>query len=312
MPARFLFIVLFALLASVDHADAATCTANVSNLDFSNVDTLENGTAAAATISINCENVGSSSLTVCGNFGAGSGGLSGNARQMVSGADGLRFGLFADANHARPWGHADNTALGSPQRFSLPVTGTTASGTMTLYGLVPKQLNARTGSYTSQFTGNDALFYYAEGDTLQCESPAGANSTTASVVASAAVQARCQIVADDINFGTVGIIASPIDATGQLHITCTPGVDYTIALDGGSSNATNPEQRQMHSGANTVTYGLYSNTQRTQGWGSGADAVAGEGSGTETRTVYGRVPVQQAVPGHYTDTVVVTITYAAK
>ncbi|GGA86555.1 spore coat protein U [Brucella endophytica] len=310
MFARFLLLAILVLLLFPARAGAATCTANVSSLNFGAVDTLSGDTPATATISVDCENVGSSSLTVCGNFGAGSGGASGNSRQMGPGTGGLGFNLYADANHAIPWGHADQPALGLPQRFSLPVSGTTASGRMTLYGLVPRrQLSTRTGSYTSEFTGNDALFYYAEGDTLQCNAPAGASATTAIFTASATVQANCLIEADNINFGTVGLITSPIDQTGQLRITCTPGVGYTIALDGGLSKATNPEQRQMRSGANVVYYGLYSNAAHSQAWGSGGDAVTGEGSGAETRTVYGRVPVQQAAPGHYSDTVVVTITY---
>ncbi len=70
----------------------------------------------------------------------------------------------------------------------------------------------------------------------------------------------------------------------------------------------------MSKGAETVTYGLYKDTDRAQPWGDAAtpgSTVAGTGNGaTQTLTVYGRVP-PQATPsaGVYTDTVVVTVTY---
>lgn len=111
--------------------------------------------------------------------------------------------------------------------------------------------------------------------------------------------------------GTTCCIGATIDASTQLHITCTPGTGYGIAIDGGLSGATDPEQRLLRSGANTVTYGLYSDAQRHTPWGAlPGEVVTTNGTGTEQqRAVYGRIPPQAAVPGAYSDTVVVTINY---
>jgi spore coat protein U-like protein len=69
----------------------------------------------------------------------------------------------------------------------------------------------------------------------------------------------------------------------------------------------------MTSGANTVTYSLYTSAARTVVWGNtvGTDTVSGSGSGLgRSYTVYGRVPSQTVPPpATYTDTIVVTVTY---
>lgn len=311
MQFRFLFVSLLAVLIFPAGAGAATCTVGVSSLDFSAVDTLTGNARTTADISIRCNDAASSTITVCGNIGAGSGGTSGGHRQMVSGSGSLQFGLFADEARSVPWGHMSDPTLGSPRRIVLPVAEAGASADVTLYGSIAGgQTDARTGSYSAQFSAADAVFYYAEGDALQCDAPAGASSAMASFTASASVSANCLIEAEDIAFGSVGLITQNIDASGRLHVTCTPGAGYSIALDGGLSGAAEPAGRRMRSGDETVLYGLYSDPGRTAGWGSTpGSTVEGEGSGEEVITIYGRVPPQQARPGDYTDTVVVTISY---
>jgi spore coat protein U-like protein len=94
---------------------------------------------------------------------------------------------------------------------------------------------------------------------------------------------------------------------------CTSGASYTVALDGGTTGATNPTQRKMSQATEQVTYGLYQNSSRTLPWGdsSGGFAATGSGSGlSQNLTVYGRVPAQNTPSaGTYTDTVVVTLSY---
>ena len=121
--------------------------------------------------------------------------------------------------------------------------------------------------------------------------------------------ANCLLQTNDLDFGTHGLIGTRIDAETNMDITCTPSTSYTISIDGGGAG--DPTQRVMHSGGNTVRYDLYSNPGRTAPWGTDAGSVvAGTGTGTEQgQTVYGSIPPQAAAPGHYTDTVVVTISY---
>ena len=69
----------------------------------------------------------------------------------------------------------------------------------------------------------------------------------------------------------------------------------------------------MSSGANTITYTLYSDTNRTVLWGNtvGTNTVTGTGNGaSQSYTIYGQVPPQNTpAPAVYTDTVTVTVTY---
>jgi spore coat protein U-like protein len=67
----------------------------------------------------------------------------------------------------------------------------------------------------------------------------------------------------------------------------------------------------MMSGARAITYGLYRNPARTEGWGElTGSTVEGTGTGDTVRLpIYGRVPPQIAGPGAYSDTVVVNIFY---
>jgi spore coat protein U-like protein len=95
-------------------------------------------------------------------------------------------------------------------------------------------------------------------------------------------------------------------------VQCTNSTPYTVALDGGTSGATDPTQRKMSKGAEKITYGLYQDSARSQGWGNTTgQTVGGTGTGSsQALTVYGRV-ASQTTPsaGSYSDSVVVTVTY---
>jgi spore coat protein U-like protein len=116
-----------------------------------------------------------------------------------------------------------------------------------------------------------------------------------------------------LNFGTRDLLQTAIDVSNTLSLSCTNGQPYTFGLNGGTSNASDPAQRKMSQGAQSITYGLYRDATRTLPWGntSGVDTASGTGTGTtQNFTVYGRVPSQNTpAAGTYTDTVVVTVTY---
>jgi spore coat protein U-like protein len=84
-----------------------------------------------------------------------------------------------------------------------------------------------------------------------------------------------------------------------------------VTLSAGNNAGGNFSARAVLNGAATLGYQLYSNALRTTVWDDAAGQVAGTGTGSnQSLTVYGRLPsVTGAVPGTYTDTVVVTITY---
>ncbi|MET0746696.1 MAG: spore coat protein U domain-containing protein [Rhizobium sp.] len=296
---------------------AASCTVGVDALNFGNVDTLSGPPSnSTAQVSISCNDVAATTttVTVCGNFGAGSGGSAGNTRTMLSGAKTLNYQLFSDSGRSSPWGAYNNTALGQPQTIQVPASGGAAVGSVTLYGAVAAgQPDAATGTYASTFAAPDASFYYQEGTALNCSAPTAAAVAQTSFAVQATVAANCLLSVNDINFGNHGVINSAVTAVGGVNVTCTPGTQYTIAIDGGLSGATNPEQRLMKSGTNTIAYGLYSDAAHTQPWSAtGSGLVTGtstSGGNMLTIPVYGRVEPQPVAVGQYSDTVVVTITY---
>lgn len=307
---------LLIYVAGASGAFAASCSADVGALNFGNVDTLAGlASDGTAEVSITCSDVSSTAtaVTVCANLGTGSGGATASGiRTMLSGTNVLDYQLYTDSGHGNRWGSYDATALGQPQTILLTASDGAASGTATLYGVVSaSQTSAATGTYLSTFTTADATFYYQEGSSLDCTAPTSATLAETSFTTQATVAANCLITVEDIDFGIQGVIDTAVTATGGVDVTCTPNTKYTIAMDGGLTGATDPEQRLMHSGTNTITYGLYADADHTTPWSaSGSGLVTGTGAGTvQSIPVYGRVAPQSAAAGQYSDTVVVTITY---
>src|SRR5262249_50452515 len=98
-----------------------------------------------------------------------------------------------------------------------------------------------------------------------------------------------------------------------LTTTCSSTTPYTIGLDGGTTNASDPTLRKMSKSSETITYGLYRDGSYTQPWGSTINTNTASGTSTgsgQKSTVFGRVPAQTTPsPGSYSDTIVITVTY---
>lgn len=115
-----------------------------------------------------------------------------------------------------------------------------------------------------------------------------------------------------LDFGTWSLLNQNIDAQqdigSQVSLACSTGEPYTIELDNGQNFSST---RQMANGGNYVGYELYQDSNRSQRWGTGVEALAATGDGTvQSHIVYGRVPVQTVQPaGTYTDMVVVTVSW---
>lgn len=149
---------------------------------------------------------------------------------------------------------------------------------------------------------------------LSAELPQAA-TTTSTFTVSITLVATCTInSASTLNFGnSVGVLSANVDQTSTLSVTCSNTTPYNIGFDAGTASGATVTTRKMTSGANTVSYALYSDTGRTTNWGNtvGTDTVAATGNGAaQSYTVYGRVPTQTTpAPGTYTDTITVTVTY---
>lgn len=129
------------------------------------------------------------------------------------------------------------------------------------------------------------------------------------------IQAACQInSAGNLDFGTSGVIAAPIDATSNIVVQCTASTPFSLGLSVGAGTGATVANRLMTSPAGgTISYSLYTTAAHTTVWGNtvGTDRQTGTGTGApQTFTVYGRVPAQTTpAVGVYTDTVTATLNY---
>lgn len=304
-------LILVLVTLSAPSAEAAICSASAQPLEFGPVDTLgQSGGQATADLTIECTDVASENVAVCINIGEGSGGASGGMRLLTAGgASTLSYGLYA-AEGETPWGSLTNPSLGQPRQMILAASNGSASGTATIYGLVAAhQSNAGTGQYSSNFGAGDVGVYYLEGSNIDCSAPTGTLAGAAFQVR-AEVSANCLIDVDDLSFDSVGVIDEDVTAETTLHVSCTPGARYSIAMGDGLYSSQGTRRMRSNSG-NYVSYGLFQDTSGSISWGStpNADTLDGTSDGNDNQVIYGRVPPQPARPDFYQDSVVVTINY---
>jgi spore coat protein U-like protein len=109
---------------------------------------------------------------------------------------------------------------------------------------------------------------------------------------------------------------APLDSSGTLTYECT-GVQATdsirIEISAGGSGTFSP--RAMSAGAAALSYNLYLDAARISVWGDGSGGTSTYGplqpaEGSTSIPIYGRAPGgQNASPGNYGDTVVVTLVF---
>lgn len=129
------------------------------------------------------------------------------------------------------------------------------------------------------------------------------------------IQAACEIAAaNDLDFGTHGVLSASIDVATTVDVQCSNTTPYSLRLSQGTGVGASVAARRMTGpGGATITYSLYTNAGRTIVWGDtpAVDAVAGVGNGSvQSYQVYGRVPAQTTpVHGSFLDTVTATIEF---
>jgi spore coat protein U-like protein len=268
------------------------------------------------TISFNCTGMAkNSSYNFCISLESGTY-FSGSTRQLGSGTSRLNYGLYSDSARSSNWGSYRTGFGGSGVTVNKPTGSSTALNfTVTVYGRIfASQTSAPAGTYTSSFTNSP---YVTWDEAPPAGSPCLSSTKTlqTSFSASATVVPTCQVSAANLNFGSVGLLTSAVDATTSVSVTCPSGTAYTVGLSAGNGSGATVAARKMTKSptTNTVTYSLYRNAARSQVWGTtiGTDTQSGTGTGSaQSLTVYGRVPSQTTPPpGIYSDTIVVTVTY---
>jgi spore coat protein U-like protein len=148
---------------------------------------------------------------------------------------------------------------------------------------------------------------------------ANAATTTTTFAVTATVQSTCSATATALPFGNYTPGAGALANSSTISVKCTKNTPYTVALNAGTTTGGTLGQRLMASGANTLQYNLYTSAALTTVFGDGTGTTgtgAGTGAGVATAnnlTVFGQLPDsatnQAAVPGSYSDTITVTVTY---
>jgi spore coat protein U-like protein len=141
---------------------------------------------------------------------------------------------------------------------------------------------------------------------------AQAQTTTATIAVTASVAATCSVTASTLSFLTVTAL-NIVNANATVHVTCTTGATYEVALDPGLHVVSNQRNLVVAGGATLLPYNLYQDAGYSIPWGDTLEVNTKEGTGTggaQALTVYGQIPSQATVTtGVYTDTVTVTVTY---
>ena len=314
------------LYASLANAGIACSASGTMQFGIFNVLTGTASSVQPASISVSCSGASpnATSATVCVSLGAGQS-TQWPPREMVSGANKLRFEIYKDAAlttimGAWPAQVTPYTAGTTGLTLQIPLSNGAGGTSITLYGVIfSAQQSVPAGTYTNAFADTSSSLDYFQNVNQQtiptCGTTTGAvKSKTLSFTASATVDQNCSISASNLNFGTISSFLTHVDASSTLNVTCSATLPYTVSLSGGLTNASDPTQRKMKSSSNELlTYGLFRDSARTQPWGNttSINTVAGTGTANaQTLNVYGRVYSGQSVlPGTFSDTISATVTY---
>jgi spore coat protein U-like protein len=144
-------------------------------------------------------------------------------------------------------------------------------------------------------------------------------TTTTTFAVTATVQSTCSATAATLAFPNYTPGAGAQIGNTSISVKCTKNTPFTVALNAGSTTGDAFAQRLMGSGANTLQYNLYTTAALATIFGDGTGGtgtIAGTGLGVATANtvqVFGQVPDsatnQAAVPGSYSDTITVTVSY---
>src|SRR5437763_6983143 len=141
-----------------------------------------------------------------------------------------------------------------------------------------------------------------------------AGTATATLGISLTINAGCNVSSSPVAFPAQSVLASAVNQSGSVSVTCTNTTPYNVGLDKGAGSGASVTNRLMTGPASaTVAYGLYQDSGHGTNWGNtvGTDTVSGTGNGSaQTLTVYGQVGSQTTpAPGGYADTVNVNVTF---
>jgi spore coat protein U-like protein len=308
-------LVLAVALLTSHTAAAQSCTAAGPALTLGTVNPYAGtSTTTSGTGSYNCVNPTAAAVTgyACVSVGTGTGGTSTTNRTLASGTSKLPISITAGGGSGQI-GNGTSYPMYGPIIITIAANGSKA-GTFPLAVTLPPPISGPPpGSYTSNFATTDAQFiYYTGSATTTCASlNTGTHLTTqADFSVSATMATQCTVASTSMAFPISSVLTQPKSATATVSVTCNSSIPVTIGLDNGATGS-GPTARQMKSGVNAITYGIYRDVAANLPWGNTAGTnTASLSSGTGTVTAYGQVPAQVSPPpGSYADVVNVIITY---
>jgi spore coat protein U-like protein len=295
-------------------AGAQVCSLIIDDIAFGTVDPLSPvATDIAGAMRINCTGFAFPYVRLCLSFGAPLGQW--NPRQMHGGANQLGYEIYSDAARTSIW---ESLYTSSTAYVTVDLALTSGAGGI-IVPTYPRLLGAQTGAppaaYSAQWTTNDAAAHYVGYSSTPPTCNTGWSAARTTFTATATVAANCTVSASNIDFGSIGLASNAVNATGVVTATCTNGSSYTLGLSAGLGTGASFAQRRMTraGGSETLGYGLYRDSGRTQVWGDGSggsSTVSGTGTGAaQTSTVYATLPAQSVQVGSYADTITVTVTF---
>jgi spore coat protein U-like protein len=225
---------------------------------------------------------------------------------MLKGSSVINLYAYKDTARTQPF--TLNTWVVTP--FTVVSSGE-AYPSYTISLRIPSgQNNAPSGNYNTSTTVNVKI---GLASTLGSDcSGSSISSVTQNLFATANNAATCSVAGTTLSFGSVSFLTSNVDANTSISVTCTNGTAWSVSLNGGQNGGTSATDRRMKNASNYVTYGLFTDPGRSQGfYGTSGGAVAGTGNGSaQAVPVYGRVAPQTTPPAAtYSDTVVITVTF---
>jgi len=317
-----LLVALALLLGWSAAARAQGCEFSMTDIDFGAVDVLSSAsTDVSGLLTIDCSYLLGIGLlgSISGDISIGSGeaGADSSSRYMdsLTTASTLSYQLYKDASRTSIVGSTYGSYGGTPislSTFSAILLGT-GTTTVPIYGRVfGNQTSTVPGSYASLFD-RDIIDVRVDYRTCNLLLLCVSRTATFSFEVRATVLPECLVTANDLNFGSVSLLTSNIDAQSSLEVRCTAGTGFDINLDNGLYGSGPTSRIMRNPGGEGVSYGLYRDAARALPWGNTANGMPqpGVGSGTAASfDAYGRVPPQTTPsPGVYSDTIVVTVTY---
>ena len=324
---RFPFTLLIALLLWLPLlAEAQQSCRVVSStlMDFGTVSTAGN-TDASANLSISCQGLPGVPVQVTVCIFVEEGFPSGMApRRMGNNAGAfMAYDLYANAARTQLLGPFGRNYDIFYTFLSLPIIGS-AQYSLSVYGRVPPGQNLPAAYRYENAMSQGLLRYVFAAPFAGASSGENCRDGVAPIFGSAGqstftfgeaqahVADNCVInLASDLDFGTVSQGDAPRDATALIQLRCATDTDWFVTL-GTGLNPTSSGNRRMVSNGNFLPYALYRDRALLLPWGSTQlNAVADSGDNEDVSlTVYGRVfPQPATVPGSYSDTITVTLTY---